>query len=161
MRHFKKVAVGGTFDELHRGHKILLKTAFDTGEHVAIGLSSDELVSQLSKPHVTATYNERQQYLCAWLKEMGFSSRAQIIPLFDAFGSTVKDPEIEALVVSEQTTITAQKINEMRRKAGLSHLKIVAVTMVPSQNCSPISTTKIRRGEIDHEGRLLKVISKT
>jgi pantetheine-phosphate adenylyltransferase len=161
MKNFKKVAVGGTFDELHRGHKILLMKAFDTGERVAIGLSSDALVSDLAKPHITATFNERQDLLKAWLEKKGLSSRAQIIQLFDAFGSTVKDPEIEALVVSEQTLPAAQKINEQRRKAGFLSLKIVTVSMVPSQNCAPISTTKIRRGEIDHEGRLLKTVPKT
>lgn len=156
MKKFTKVAVGGTFDELHRGHKTLLMEAFEIGKRVVIGLSSDELVSKLSKPHMTASYEERQQGLNAWLDDLGLAGRAEIVPLFDAFGSSVKDPEIEALVVSEETKPTAEKINERREKAGLPQLKIVAITMVPSQNCGPISTTRIRRGEMDREGRLLK-----
>ena len=48
MREYKKVAVGGTFDQLHRGHKALLEKAFDVGEKVIIGLSSDSFVTRMS-----------------------------------------------------------------------------------------------------------------
>jgi pantetheine-phosphate adenylyltransferase len=153
---FEKVAVGGTFDELHRGHKTLLTQAFEIGERVVIGLSSDELVSKLFKPHVTATYADREQGLKAWLRDLGLADRAEIIPLFDAFGSTIKDLEIQALIVSEETKPIAEKINLRREVAGLPSLTIISIGMVPSQNCSPISTTRIRRGEMDREGRLLK-----
>ncbi|HUJ84004.1 MAG TPA: pantetheine-phosphate adenylyltransferase [Candidatus Acidoferrales bacterium] len=156
MKKFRKVAVGGTFDELHRGHKTLLTESFAIGERVIIGLSSDELVAKLGKPHVTANYAEREQGLKEWLSNLGFEKRSEIIPLLDAFGSTIRDLEIEALVVSEETKPTAEKINVHREKAGLPPLKIVTINMVPSQNCSPISTTRIRRGEMDREGRLLK-----
>ena len=44
MKKFKKVAVGGTFDELHSGHKALINKAFEVGEKVVIGLSSGEFV---------------------------------------------------------------------------------------------------------------------
>lgn len=156
MNLLRKVAVGGTFDELHRGHRILLMKAFETGENVIIGLSSDELVLKLGKPHVTATYEERKQILLRWLENLGLEMRADIIPLFDAFGSAVKDPEIEALIVSEETRPTAEKINDIRRKVGLPLLKIITINMVPAQNFKAISTTRIRQGEIDHEGILLK-----
>ena len=66
------------------------------------------------------------------------------------------DPEKTATVVSEETKPTADRINERRGKEGVSLLKIVEINMVPSQNCRPISTTRIRRGEMDREGRLLK-----
>jgi len=156
MRKFKKVGVGGTFDQLHRGHRMLLVKAFEIGDFVAIGLSSDELVSKLNKPHITASYEERQQGLKVWLSELGSLDRVEFVPLFDSFGSSIKDPEIQALVVSEETTPMAKKINELRIKKGFSQLKIFTVSMVRSDNCGPISTTRIRKGEMDREGRILK-----
>ena len=156
MKRFKKVAVGGTFDELHRGHKTLLTRAFEIGDFVVIGLSSDQLVSKMGKPHVTASFEERKQWLEAFLEDLKLTKRAEIVPLFDAFGSSVKDPDIEALVVSEETKPTAEKINERRKNASLPTLEIISICMVPSQNCGPISTTRIRWGEMDREGRLLK-----
>ena len=156
MREFKKVAVGGTFDELHRGHKVLLLKSFEIGERVLIGLCSDEFVKRLGKPHVTASYEERLKELKTFLANLNGSERADIIPLNDPYGPTVTDRCIQALVVSEETKLSGAKINEQRRKNGLEPIEIVAINMVPSENCAPISTTRIRRGEMDREGRLTK-----
>ena len=156
MREFRKVGVGGTFDELHRGHKALLAKAFEVGEQVSIGLCSDEFVEKLGKPHVTAPYEERLKELKAFLLKLKVSERAEIAPLDDSYGSANTNTRIEALVVSEETKVTADKINEQRRKTGLPLLKIITVLMVPSENCGPISTTRIRKGEMDREGRLIR-----
>ncbi|MEM2098564.1 MAG: phosphopantetheine adenylyltransferase [Candidatus Bathyarchaeia archaeon] len=156
MRKYRRVAVGGTFDELHKGHKALLTKAFEIGEHVAIGLCSDEFVAKLSKPHATAPYSERLKELKTFLSDLGVSERAEIVPLNDPFGTTLKAGCLEALVVSEETMPMATKINQKRYEMGLQPLKVIAIKMVPSENCAPISTTRIRRGEIDREGHLLK-----
>ncbi len=134
---------------------MLLTAAFEFGQSVVIGLTSDEMVQKLCKPHFTAPFEERKQELQAWLHMQGWDKRAEITPLFDAFGSSIRDPKIEALIVSKETAPNAEKINERRIQAKLRPLKIVAISMVPSENCSPISTTRIRQGEMDREGHLL------
>jgi pantetheine-phosphate adenylyltransferase len=156
MKKFRKVAVGGTFDEFHRGHKVLLMKAFEIGEHVLIGLCTDEFVEKMGKPHATASYEERLKELRTSLKAWGLSDKAEIIPLNDPYGVTLTDTCIEALVVSEETEKTAFKINQKRSEARLPPLTIVTISMVPAENYKPISTTRIREGEIDREGHLLK-----
>jgi pantetheine-phosphate adenylyltransferase len=156
MKKFRKVAVGGTFDEFHKGHKTLLVKAFEIGEHVLIGLCTDEFAKKMGKPHTTASYEERLKELRAFLKALGLSNKAEIVPLNDPYGSTLTDTCIQALVVSEETEKTALKINQKRSEAQLPPLTIVTISMVPAENCKPISTTRIREGEIDREGHLLK-----
>ncbi len=156
MKKFHKVAVGGTFDELHMGHKTLLERAFEVGDKVIIGLSSDEFVSKMGKPHITATYKERQKELASFLELSGIVARAEIVPLNDPCGLTISSKGLEALVVSKETQKMAERINEKRQKAGFAPLEIVAVNMVPAENNTPISTTRIRSGEIDRNGHLLK-----
>jgi pantetheine-phosphate adenylyltransferase len=156
MNELRKVAVGGTFDELHRGHKVLLMKAFEAGDHVLIGLCTDEFVKNLAKPHITASYEERLRELKKFLFDLGVFEKAEIIPLSEPYGPSSTDGTIDGLVVSQETESTANRINEQRIKSGLTKLKILTVNMVPSDNCRPISTTRIRSGEMDREGRLLK-----
>jgi cytidyltransferase-like protein len=156
MSKFKKVAVGGTFDELHKGHRVLLLKAFEVGERVLIGLCSDEFVAKMGKPHITASYKERLKELETFLKKFGLYDKAEIVPLNDPYGSTVTDSCIRALVVSQETEKIALKINQKRIAVGLPSLKLITIRMVPAENCAPISTTRIRGGEIDREGRMLK-----
>ncbi|MFW6110481.1 MAG: phosphopantetheine adenylyltransferase [Thermoproteota archaeon] len=156
QKDLKSVAVGGTFDEFHKGHKILLKKAFEIGEEVLIGLSSDQLAKVLHKPHETAPYEERLKDLEDFLSEHGFLNRAEIVKLDDIYGVTLCEGAVDGLVVSRETEPVADKINSKREEKGLPPLEIVVIDMVPSENHSPISTTRIYRREIDHEGHILK-----
>jgi cytidyltransferase-like protein len=155
-RKLKLVAVGGTFDEFHKGHRVLLLKAFEIGEHVLIGVSVDNLVQKMMKPHKVATYDVRVEELKGFLHRQGFLDRATIVPLHDSYGVTLTRERLEGLVVSRETESRALEINEKRKAKGLRPLEIVVIEMVPAENSEPISTTRIRRLEIDREGHLLK-----
>jgi len=135
----------------------LLAKAFEIGDQVTVGLASDEFVNRMAKPHITASYKERMKELESFLSDQGLLQRAKVIPIDDACGALLlSNSLIEALVVSKETESTALRINEKRTKKGLPVLTIVTIGMVPSENHNAISTTRIRRGEIDREGHLLK-----
>jgi pantetheine-phosphate adenylyltransferase len=152
---FETVAVGGTFDLFHRGHRALLMKAFEVGSHVLVGLCSDGFLKKLRKPHKVASYAQRLEELKTFLREKGFLERAEIVPLDDAYGITLSDKRIDAIVVSEETEPRAHKINEKRKSIGMPPLPIVIVKMVPSEDHYPISSTRIWFEEIDREGNLL------
>ena len=155
-KEFRIAGVGGTFDELHKGHRALLMKAFEVADHVMIGLSSDEFIKKMDKPHETAAYDERLNELESFLNKNGLLHRSEIIPIDDPSGGVLlsKSP-IEVLIVSKETELTAHKINEKRKEMKLPLLKIVVIGMIPSENHVSISTTRIRRGEIDREGHVL------
>ncbi|MCW4016705.1 MAG: phosphopantetheine adenylyltransferase [Candidatus Bathyarchaeota archaeon] len=151
---FKTVAVGGTFDLFHNGHLALLLKAFEVGNYVLIGLCSDDFVKS-RKPHSIASYAQRLEDLKEFLKKNGLLERAEITPLTDAYGVTLSDTRIDAIVVSEETEPRAYEINKKRKSLGLSSLPIVTVKMVLSEDHYPISSTRIWFEEIDREGHLL------
>ena len=41
-KRYQQVALGGTFDKFHEGHRELIKKAFEIGQEVLIGVTSDE-----------------------------------------------------------------------------------------------------------------------
>ena len=155
MKKFENVAVGGTFDEFHRGHRVLLKTAFEVGNRVFIGLCSDDFVKKLRKPHKIASYEKRLEELKIFLRKRGVLERAEIFPLNDPYGVTVSRKRIDAIVVSKETEPRAHEINEKRKSKGMSPLKIVVIDMVLAEDYFPISSTRIWLGEINREGNLL------
>ena len=149
------MAMGGTFDVLHRGHRSLLKRAFTVGKTVIIGVTSDLFARNLHKPHKVDPYLSRKRDLEELLRKWGVLSRAKIVELTDRYGPTVKESKIQALVVSKRTLKTAYEINKLRRSKRLHALKIVPIDLILAQDKHAISSTRIRRGRIDREGRVV------
>lgn len=147
--------MGGTFDSFHKGHKTLIKKAFQVGANVIIGLTSDEFVSSQKKPHPIDAYQVRKKDLVDFLRELDVFKRTKIVTLNDPWGPTITDPTIEALVASEETKNTIKKINEIRISSGLKPLELITVQMVHADDYKRISSTRIREGEIDREGHVL------
>jgi pantetheine-phosphate adenylyltransferase len=156
MTQYRKVAVGGTFDQLHKGHKALIGRAFEVGDKVAVGITSDSFVASLGKQHRTASFEDRKRELLFYLSEQGLADRVEIVPLNDSFGLTITNPDLDAIVVSQETERIAWAINRKRQSIGNKPLDVVVVSMIPAENHSPISTTRIRRGEIDRNGHMLQ-----
>ncbi|MCW4020151.1 MAG: phosphopantetheine adenylyltransferase [Candidatus Bathyarchaeota archaeon] len=155
-RKFRTVGLGGTFDNLHKGHRALLVKAFELGDFVLIDLCTDEFAKQLRKNREITPYTDRMTELISFLKKKGFLTRADIVPLKDAYGRAASSEAQEAIVVSQETEPVTRKINMERDKRGLSPLEVIVIDMVPAENHVSISTTRIWNGEIDREGRLLK-----
>jgi pantetheine-phosphate adenylyltransferase len=148
--------MGGTFDVLHRGHRLLLKKAFEVGKKVIIGVTSDGFARQLHKPHKIDPFESRKIELEKLLRNWRLLSRFRIVRLDDRFGPTITAPRIQAIVVSKRTVKTAYEINRRRRLRSLKPLAIVAIDLIQAQDRKPISSTRIRRGRIDREGRVVR-----
>ena len=149
-KKYKKIAVGGTFDKFHDGHKKLLATAFELGEEVEIGVTSNAFGGL--KGDIDSC-EDRMRCLKEFFKDR---LNYTVMVLDDAYGTTVFDDEFDAIVVSEETEPNAIKINEIRKSKGMNPLDIIVINFVLAVDDVPISSTRIRAGEIDKKGRLLK-----
>ena len=149
-KKYDKVAVGGTFDKFHDGHKKLLSTAFQIGNKVEIGVTSDEFGGL--KGDIDSC-EERMNNLKSFFSD---KTNFIVIPLNDPYGTTIYDGDFDAIVVSEETEPTAVEINEIRISKGMKPLDIVVVSFVLAYDGNPISSTRIRRGEINQNGNIVR-----
>lgn len=153
MNKFNLVVCGGTFDLLHKGHREFLRFAFSKGEKVIIGLTSDKFVQ--NKKEGIELYKARKVRLETFLKKEQLKKRAEIIPINNVFGPTLLPSfRAEAIVVSKETKKGAGFINLKRQELGLSPLYILISPQVLTEGGGLISSSRIRNGEINREGRL-------
>lgn len=148
-KRYDKVAVGGTFDKFHDGHKKLLSTAFEIANNVEIGVTSDAfggLKGDIDSCKI------RMKNLKSFFKDY---SNFIIVPLDDPYGTTIYDSDFDAIVVSEETEPTAVEINKIRVSKGMDPIDIVVVSFVLAYDGTPISSTRIRRGEINKNGEII------
>ena len=100
MSEFSLIAMGGTFDIIHKGHLTLLSNAFKISDKVIIGLTSDEFAAKKGKTLINK-YEKRLENLTKIISKEFPNSSFQISKLDNDFGPAVLEKEVEALVVSD------------------------------------------------------------
>jgi len=148
--------VGGTFDPLHDGHKVLLSRSFEIAGphgHVMIGLTTDTFARR--KTHPIRPFADRKSELEQYIAGMKFSTPYAVEPLQDRFGSAPV-ADFDAIIVSEETLPVAVEINRMRREKGRKKVDIHQISCVLADDGRWISSTRIYRGEIDIHGHLMR-----
>jgi pantetheine-phosphate adenylyltransferase len=149
------VALGGTFDPVHDGHRALFERAFELGD-VTVGLTSDELAPKTR--HVdryVRSFEDRKRDLVAELEPLAEShDRAfEVRELSDPTGIAT-EPKFDYLIVSPETRNGGERINEIRRERGHEPLEIEVVDHVMAEDGERISSTRIVEGEIDRHGNV-------
>lgn len=145
-----RVAMGGTFDILHDGHKALLAAAFRLPRaDVLIGLTTDPFARQ-TRERVNP-YDARERNLRRYLRSKGWT-RFHVEPIDSAYGPADDRPDLEAIVVSAERAGVAKGLNDTRVAKGLRPLEVHTVPMVCAQDGMPIQSRRIRAGIINPRG---------
>lgn len=125
-------AVGGTFDHLHDAHKILLSmTAFTTSELVIVGVTGPELLKNKKYAEVLDSLWKRVSNVSTFLQRvLGARTSFQIYQINDVCGPTGYLPNIDNLVISQETVKGAQFVNDHRKRIGFKSLNVITVEVI-------------------------------
>lgn len=150
-----EVALGGTFDPIHDGHRKLFRNAVKLGD-VTIGLTADSLAPKTRhEERYIRPFERRKAALEAELSDLAvkFERDFEVRKLTDPTGIAT-EAQFDALTVSPETKDGGERINEIRVKHGHNALRLVVVDPVFAEDGERVSSTRIVKGEIDEHGNL-------
>lgn len=165
---YKLIAIAGTFDRLHKGHRYFISQAFNLGEKVIIGLTSDEYAENklsvkaesdkdgISRKFKIQNFQTRKRELDRFLEQVGLLARTEIIKIEDVYGPAIEDNEIEVLLVTDETFKGGEEVNKKRKELGLKPLNLLKIPIVLAEDKKRIASTRIRIGEIDRWGKVFE-----
>jgi pantetheine-phosphate adenylyltransferase len=139
------VVVGGTFDRLHAGHRLLLTAAaWASRRRLWIGVSGSKLLNHKKYAKLIAPVSERAE------SARKFAHRVRpdltdvaIAELSDPAGPAAVETCISAMVVSCETRASADAINAARVEAGLPVMVIITVDVL-NGGATKLSSTVLR-----------------
>ena len=156
MPKYSLVAMGGTFDIIHKGHLTLLSNAFEVSDKVIIGITSDDLAVKKGKIPLNK-YDQRFENLTSIISKEFPDSLFEISKLENNFGPAVLEKDVKALIVSDETSAQGNILNQLRAEKKIPPVQIIVVPMFLAKDGTRISTTRIKNSEIDVNGNLLSI----
>lgn len=159
FKQFEICAVGGTFDHLHDGHKILLSMSlFLTSIKLIIGITGIDLLKNKKFIQFLQSFKIRQSLVLKFLQlihpnVIGLPN-FEIYEINDICGPTGYISNIDSLIVSDETASGGKFVNKYRKDHGFKELDITSIKVIGDDNTSldnswkgKLSSTDIRQRE--------------
>lgn len=151
---FSCVAVGGTFDGMHYGHRKLLTLAISsvipptsisgTGGQLLVGVTSDEMLTSKTLSEKIAPIEQRLKGVQEFLDQLapGMKNMINIVKIEDALGPPAFDPKFDALVLSDEVLENGIALNKHRRSLGMKEMTLLCTRRTEA---NAMSSTALRK----------------
>ena len=148
---FKTIGLGGTFDRLHHGHKLMFDVAAFFAKEIHLGLTGTSYLMMREKElnKLIQNYQTRYETIINYFEK--YKKNILRITELSSIGmdqSLASESSLEALIVSQETLKGALSINERRMSNNKPTLKILVIPSVLRENGSNESSTKLRYDDL-------------
>ncbi|XP_058126072.1 bifunctional coenzyme A synthase [Anopheles ziemanni] len=141
---YRNVVLGGTFDRIHAGHKVLLtQAALLATERLVVGVTDGAMIKSKKLYELILPAKERIQHVKEFLEDIDSSLKYEVVPILDPFGPTATDANMDLIVVSTETARGGAKVNELRQKNGLNQLTVHTIELLDDESTTEDKEDKI------------------
>ncbi|KAJ3299291.1 hypothetical protein HK104_009410 [Borealophlyctis nickersoniae] len=151
---YDHVALGGTFDHLHHGHKILLTMAAWLAKKRLLCGVVDFDAERLQKKKHFSQMEPLEARLESVRRFLNLTRRAdvfyEVVPIQDDLGPTRYDADLQAIVGSVETKKGCEFVNKVRQENGLRQLDMYIIGVIAKD-----------RAEVGEKDMSLKISSTT
>lgn len=141
LNTYTDIAMGGTFDRIHQGHRLLLtQAALVATRRVLVGVANGPLLTNKTLTELIKPINVRIDQITDILRDCKPELVLDIVPITDVMGPTAWDGGLTCLVASKETAGAIDTINKERTKKVCLSVSIyghgTCLTCIP--NCGII-----------------------
>lgn len=141
---YKSSIMGGTFDRLHIGHKIMLsEAALLTENRLLVGVTNECMLAKKKLTELIEPFEVRSGNMKRFLNTVAPDLEVLPVNISDPYGPSVVEKDYQCLVVSRETFKTGEMVNTKRVEYKLDPLEIHVVELVGDENLEEGDENKV------------------
>ncbi|KAM3720659.1 Bifunctional coenzyme A synthase [Dirofilaria immitis] len=132
---YDAVVLGGTFDRLHNGHKMLLSRAvIAASERVVCGVTCGDMIKKKILWELMEPFEKRAKAVQEFVEDISCNVRCEIHSIVDPYGPSIVDPDLRAIIVSNETEKGGHAVNDKRKQRNLPILDLIKINLIDGKD---------------------------
>ncbi|VIO96050.1 dephospho-CoA kinase family protein [Brugia malayi] len=134
-KSYDSVVLGGTFDRLHNGHKLLLSRAvMAASKRIICGITCGDMIKKKVLWELMESFEERAKNVQKFVEDISCTVRCEVHPIMDPYGPSIVDPDLRAIVVSSETEKGGHAVNDRRKEKNLPVLDLIKINLIDGKD---------------------------